>query len=123
MQITVTCGEKKPKNIFSYLAPTLKDLLTLQIKGMSVKSSNGETFFFKAFVLAIIGDFPAIAELALHKTHASFFGCRICTVKGKKSTGRRGYSFIGNDEETEGRLRTKRDFDVNVVYYSNIINV
>lgn len=117
--MTITCGEKKPKNIFSYLAPTLKELMTLQTEGMTVKSSNGETFSFKAFVLATIGDFPAMAELALHKTHASLFGCRICTVKGQKTTGRRGYSFIGDKEETEGTLRRKIDFFVNTVCHLN----
>ncbi|CAO3618036.1 unnamed protein product [Mucor hiemalis] len=74
---------------------------------MVVKTSRNESFFVKAFVLAVIGDFPAVAELVLHKTHASLHGCRICTITGQKSPGRRGFSFIGG-----GKLRNKEGFEV-----------
>lgn len=121
LQVFVTCGEKKPKNIFGYMAPTLKSLMTLQKCGMVITTAQNESFSVKAFVLAVIGDFPAMAELTLHKTHASVHGCRICTVIGKKSSGRRGFSFVGSSEETAGVLRKKKDFQVSEVVYPWIV--
>lgn len=116
LQIFVTCGEKKPKNIFGYMAPTLKSLLTLQKCGMVVRTAQNESFLVKAFVLAVIGDFPAVAELLLHKTHASVHGCRICTIAGQKFEGRRGFSFVGDSDQTKGVLRKKNDFEVCEVF-------
>lgn len=115
LQIFVSFGNKKPKNIFSYLAPTLKDLLTLQTKGMKVKTYDGQEFFCKAFVLAVVGDFPAMSELLAHKTHASEYGCRICLVKGIKTAGRQGFSFIGENQNIA--IRQKKNFDVDEVSY------
>lgn len=45
LQVFITFGDKKPKNIFSYLALTFRDLLTLQTKGMKVKTYDGQEFF------------------------------------------------------------------------------
>ena len=110
LQIFITFGDKKPKNIFSYLAPTFKGLLTLQTKGMRVKTYDGQEFFFKAFVLAVVGDFPAMSELLAHKTHASMYGCIICLIKGTKHLGRNGFCFFGEKENEE--IRQKKNFDL-----------
>lgn len=112
----MTYGEKKPANIFSYLAPTIKSLVTLQEEGMIIKTSDLKIFTIKTFVIAVIGDFPAISELLLHKTQASECGCRVCTVRGEKTDGRKsGYSFIGDSESTRGEIRSKAAFEVNKV--------
>ena len=109
----ITFGSKKPKNIYSYLAPTFEDLLALQEHGMKIKTQDGQNIFCKAFVLAIIGDFPTMSEMIAHKTHASEFGCRICKIQGTRRLVKRGYSFIADSASI--KIRKKADFDVNEV--------
>lgn len=113
LQVFITFGEKKPKNLFSYLLPTFQDLLTLEKHGMSVQTYDGQTFDVKAFVVAVIGDFPAMSELIAHKTHASTYGCRICKVEGVSRENKRGFSFVGSDEAAQ--IRRLIDFDVQEV--------
>ena len=93
LQVFITFGTKKPKNIFSYLAPTFEDLLTLQKHGIKIKTKDGKEITCKAFVLAVIGAFSAMSEMLAHKTHASEYGCRICKIQGVPRLSKKGYSF------------------------------
>lgn len=122
LQIFITYGEKKPSNIWSYLAPTIEYAITLQKHGMQITTHSGETYFCKAFVLALIGDIPAIAEIALHRGHCSLYGCRICTVQGLKTAGRRGFSYPVQVNNSTRNIRKKRDFEqVTVRIYNKLI--
>lgn len=94
------------------MAPTLKNLLTMQKCGMKVKTSTNEVFSFKIFVLGFFGDFPTTAEVALHCTHAGKFRCMRCTVVGERTEGRGGYAFVDDKEETKGEMRVKDGFFV-----------
>ena len=80
---------------------------------MRVHTYDGHTFDVKAFVVAVIGDFPAMSELITHKTHASTYGCRICKVEGVSRENKRGFSFVGGDEAVQ--IRRLIDFDVQEV--------
>ena len=115
LQVFITFGTKKPKNIFSYLAPTFEDLLTLQKHGMKIKIQDDKEVSCKAFVLAVIGDFPAMSEMLAHKTHASEYGCRICKIQGVRHASKKGYLFANQTKSTD--IRRLFNFDVNEVSY------
>lgn len=69
-------------DIFSFLFPTLRELLTLESGGLEITFSSGSTENFKVKLCGCIGDIPGIAELSCHTGHQSYYGCRICTIRG-----------------------------------------
>ncbi|KAG2228427.1 hypothetical protein INT48_006916, partial [Thamnidium elegans] len=124
LQIFVTNTPKKPKDIYSFLAPTIRDILTLEDNGMNVYDINGERIKVKAYVGTVVGDIPAISELIFHTGHISYNGCRICKIVGQKreitqmmGTSRRTlktggiYFPIENLAELEPEKRTKQEFE------------
>lgn len=93
--VTVLPGPKKPYDLFSFLFPLIKDLMVLESKGLVVETSSGEQFKYQVVMSTVIGDLPAIAEIAGHHSHSSYTGCRICHITG---TYKRGMYFPHIDE-------------------------
>lgn len=83
MVIDITPGPNKC-DLFSFLFPTLRELLILERGGLDVTLLSGAAEHFKVKLCACIGDIPGIAELSYHTGHTSYYGCRICTIKGTK---------------------------------------
>lgn len=71
----------KKADIFSYLAPLLKELLVLESKGIKIVF-KGVRHTFKVYVLNCIGDIPGLAKSCLSSFHTSKLGCRTCSIEG-----------------------------------------
>lgn len=122
LQIFVTNTPKKPKDIYSFLAPTIRDILTLEDKGMNVYNMNGEMVNVKVYVATVVGDIPAVSELIFHSGHTSYYGGRLCKVEGKKKETTRTVGTSSKIlksggiyfpmESLEPEKRTKKDFEV-----------
>ncbi|OAD66231.1 hypothetical protein PHYBLDRAFT_152803 [Phycomyces blakesleeanus NRRL 1555(-)] len=82
LQIAMIPGPGAPANFWSFMEPTMKELLVLESEGMVVKTPN-ETICAKVHVLMVTGDIPTLAKLACHSGHMSKDGCRICHVVGQ----------------------------------------
>jgi hypothetical protein len=97
--ICVPTGRNKPSDIFSYLCPTLQQLMVLENHGMDI-STPIETLHYKARLCLTIGDIPGVAELCRHGGHTSYKGCRICKITGTRAKGGGMYfPNITNDNE------------------------
>ena len=81
IQIYVASGPKKPKDIFSFLDPVLRELDELCTHGMIVETDE-KRIPLKAHLLFVGGDIPGVANVAGHMGHQSYYGCRFCTIKG-----------------------------------------
>ncbi|OAD66944.1 hypothetical protein PHYBLDRAFT_151882 [Phycomyces blakesleeanus NRRL 1555(-)] len=82
LQIAMIPDPGAPANFWSFMEPTMKELLVLESKGMVIKTPN-ETISAKVHVLMVTGDILALAKLACHSGHMSKDGCRICHVVGQ----------------------------------------
>lgn len=129
MQVFVTNTSKKPKDIYSFLAPTIRNLLTLEDVGMNIRGIDDNNIKAKAYVGAVIGDIPAISELIFHSGHTSYKACRLCKVAGlKKETteivgtasriSKSGGIYFPKEKSTElePEKRTKQEFEVTYFY-------
>jgi hypothetical protein len=114
--VCVSAGCTKPSDIFSFLLPSLKDILVLEKIGLTI-TARLEQLKFKARICVTIGDIPGMAELCKHSGHTSFNGCRICKIVGR--TVARSMCFSNIVENKHHRLehiqyqkRTKEDYKV-----------
>lgn len=84
IQICITPGPRTVDAV-SFLQPMIDDLKLMgSEEGIKVELSNKETVKVKAHLLVVGGDIPAVAKLAGHVGHISYFGCRLCEVKGSR---------------------------------------
>lgn len=104
-------GPLKPADIFSFLYPTIQELLQLESHGITLSSNNVS---YKASLAMVIGDIPGLADLCFHTGHMSYTGCRVCKVKGTDKSIANAIYFPSFDTETNRihfcPLRTIEDF-------------
>ena len=81
LQVCVTPGPQKPKDLYSFLEPLHKELNDLCKDGMIVKTDTCDIKLC-AHLLFIGGDIPAVAKIAGVGYHTSYHGCRFCTILG-----------------------------------------
>jgi hypothetical protein len=81
-QIKVIPGKGKPKDLESFLAPVYEELNLLSRVGIKVVTPDHGTILAKVHLMTFIGDIPAETDLIKHTGHMSYFGCRMCVVKG-----------------------------------------
>ncbi|SAM03223.1 hypothetical protein, partial, partial [Absidia glauca] len=77
-------GTKKPKALDSFLSPIFRELDHLSRVGIMVTTADGQTIKAKVHLMTFTGDIPAVADLINHKGHTSYYGCRLCRIKGVK---------------------------------------
>ncbi|KAG2233247.1 hypothetical protein INT48_001696 [Thamnidium elegans] len=107
--IAIIPGLNIPKNIFSFLYPTLQDLLVLVSTGITAVSNN-KASLYKARLAVVIGDIIGIAELCMHSGHTSYCGCRVCTIVGDVKENRKSGIYFSNKALLGCRMRNKEDF-------------
>ncbi|KAG2217346.1 hypothetical protein INT45_010278 [Circinella minor] len=73
-------GPGKPKMIDSFLRPIREELKVLQEDGMRITTDDG-VFNSRVQLIFTGGDIPALGDL-VGNSHMSYYGCRICVVKG-----------------------------------------
>jgi hypothetical protein len=84
--VGVIPGPKQCKDLNSFLVPLLDELLELEAgvegstpPGPGLKGSN---FVFRAFLIIIFGDIPAVAKMLMMKGHNAAKPCRSCLISG-----------------------------------------
>ncbi|KAJ1306455.1 hypothetical protein OPQ81_007458 [Rhizoctonia solani] len=84
--VGVIPGPKQCKDMNSFLIPLLDELLELEsgIKcpGLPTPNCPAHNFVFRAFVIIIFDDIPAIAKLLMMKGHNAIKPCRACMITG-----------------------------------------
>ncbi|SAM08341.1 hypothetical protein [Absidia glauca] len=83
-QLLITHGTKKPKALDSFLSPIFRELDHLSRVGIMVTTADGQIIKAKVQLMTFTGDIPAVADLINHKGHMSYYGCRLCHIKGVK---------------------------------------
>jgi hypothetical protein len=81
-QIMIIPGYNKPKILESFLSPLLEELDHLSRIGIKVRTVDQGIITAKVHLMAFIGDIPAVADLVKHRGHTSYYGCRMCLVRG-----------------------------------------
>jgi hypothetical protein len=84
--IGVIPGPRQCKDLNSFLIPLLDELLELE-SGVECSvppapDCVGSNFVFRAFVIMLFGDIPAIAKLLMMKGHNAIKPCRACMITG-----------------------------------------
>ncbi|CAE6431615.1 unnamed protein product, partial [Rhizoctonia solani] len=84
--VGVIPGPKQCKDLNSFLVPLLDELLELE-SGVDCPTPptldrEGSNFVFRAFVIIIFGDMPAVAKLLMLKGHNAIKPCRACMIQG-----------------------------------------
>lgn len=83
IQVCIVPGPRAPKDLFSFLSPTIAELERMQEGGLSAtKGSN--TFKARVHLLLVSGDIPAVAKMMNHRGHTFRFACRQCLTEGKR---------------------------------------
>ncbi|KAF8752833.1 Transposase family tnp2 [Rhizoctonia solani] len=84
--VGVIPGPKQCKDLNSFLVPLLDELLELEAgvecpspPGPDVMGSN---FVFRAFLIILFGDIPAVAKFLMMKGHNAVKPCRACLIPG-----------------------------------------
>lgn len=78
---------KEPKNLNPFLEPAVKELQCLW-KGMKLKSSKCRfPITFRAAIMSVSADIPAMRKLGGFKSHAALHGCSRCLKSFPKSFG------------------------------------
>ncbi|SAL96359.1 hypothetical protein [Absidia glauca] len=81
-QIMIIPGYNKPKNLESFLFPMLQELEHLSRIGIKIRTVDEGAITAKVHLIAFFGDIPAVADLVKHREHTSYYGCRMCFVRG-----------------------------------------
>ncbi|KAG8703712.1 hypothetical protein FRC09_003998 [Ceratobasidium sp. 395] len=84
--VGVIPGPKQCKDLNSFLVPVLQELILLERGVETLHASpadDGELFEFdlRAFLLAIIGDIPAVSKMLAMKGHNAILPCRACLTR------------------------------------------
>ncbi|QRW01118.1 Transposase family Tnp2 protein [Ceratobasidium sp. AG-Ba] len=85
--VGVIPGPKQCKDLNSFLAPVLDELLLLERGVVSLRTAPERIgctveFVLRAFLIIIFGDIPAISKLLALKGHNAKVPCRACYAKG-----------------------------------------
>lgn len=83
LELAIIPGPKKPEDLDSFLAPIVSELKDLAEHGLIVRKNREEICRSKVHLLLCSGDIPAVASMAHLGSHNSFYGCRICEVRGR----------------------------------------
>ncbi|KAI8335340.1 hypothetical protein BC941DRAFT_326308, partial [Chlamydoabsidia padenii] len=86
IQLCVIPGNHKPFDLWSFLDPIMVELEQLATNGIIVNVGE-EKIEAKVHLLVATGDLPAVADISNHRGHTSYYGCRICEVKGEYHGG------------------------------------
>ncbi|CAB4006868.1 Hypothetical predicted protein [Paramuricea clavata] len=79
--------DKEPKNLNPFLEPAVKELQCLW-KGMKLKSSKCRfPITFRAAIMSVSADIPAMRKLGGFKSHAALHGCSRCLKSFPRSFG------------------------------------
>lgn len=109
--VDVTPGPFKPAYIFSYLYPIVEELLVLESKGMNIYNRRtSQNLHVKASLYITIGDIPGVAELCMHKGHQSYYGCRICPIRGTDKKFGKAIYFLPVTASESIEVRKRQDF-------------
>ncbi|PPR00475.1 hypothetical protein CVT26_009682 [Gymnopilus dilepis] len=88
--IGVIPGPKKPKDFDSFLAPLVDELLELLTGVRAYDALAEEMFMFRAYLILVFGDMPAMSMVMRMKGHNGICPCRMCLIKGVRIPGARG---------------------------------
>ncbi|CAE6488550.1 unnamed protein product [Rhizoctonia solani] len=82
--VGVIPGPKQCKDLNSFLVPLLDELLELE-SGVNCPSppgpnGTGSMFIFRAFLIILFGDIPAVSKLLMMKGHNGVKPCRTCLI-------------------------------------------
>ncbi|CUA72704.1 Type III restriction-modification system EcoP15I enzyme mod [Rhizoctonia solani] len=84
--VGVIPGPKQCKDLNSFLVPLLYELLELEsgvdCPAPPTPDREGHNFVFRAFLIMILGDIPAVAKLLMMKGHNALKPCRTCMIEG-----------------------------------------
>ena len=86
-------GPKPPKDLNSFLFPTMEQFVKLE-KGVRTKKYDGTFFLLRVFILFFTGDLPGISKFLCFMGHNSYFGCRYCWLKGIYSKKHKHIYFV-----------------------------
>ncbi|CAO3600934.1 unnamed protein product [Absidia cylindrospora] len=107
LQLCVICGPNKPKSLHIYLTPIYEELLSVFGHGIVVHTKDNLKIHARVFLVAFLGDIPAIMDLINHGGHMHRFGCRICLLNGTSCHSHRMYF---PSDATEFQIRRVIDF-------------
>jgi hypothetical protein len=83
--VGVIPGPKQCKDLNSYLAPLVEELLALErgvyIGGLT-PGGIGYDFVLRAFIIIVFGDIPAVTKMMAMKGHNAISPCRACYIQG-----------------------------------------
>jgi hypothetical protein len=83
--VGVIPGPRQCKDLNSYLAPLVEDLLALEHGvecGGLTPEGAGYSFSLRAFIIMIFGDIPAVSKMMSMKGHNAISPCRACYMQG-----------------------------------------
>jgi hypothetical protein len=84
--VGVIPGPKQCKDLNSFLVPLLNELLELEagVEGSSPLGPGlmGSRFIFRAFLIILFGDIPAIVKMLMMKGHNATKPCHACLILG-----------------------------------------
>ncbi|KAL5639602.1 hypothetical protein ACGC1H_006272 [Rhizoctonia solani] len=84
--VGVIPGPKQCKDLNSFLIPLLDELLQLEsgveCPAPPTPDCEGYNFVFRAFLIILFGDIPAVSKLLMMKGHNAIRPCRACMIKG-----------------------------------------
>jgi hypothetical protein len=75
-------GPNKPKDMDSFLWPTIQELLTLAAGVRAFDTLESVIFALHAYLIIVFGDIPAISMIMKMKGHNGFSPCRTCKITG-----------------------------------------
>jgi hypothetical protein len=75
-------GPKEPKDMDSFLAIIVDELLELARGVSAYNRHKGEVFSLRAYLILVFGDMPAIAKLMRMKGPNGISPCRACRIQG-----------------------------------------
>lgn len=83
LQPAILPGPGKPKDLDSFLVPIVAELKDLAQYGLVLKQNGSVICRSKVHLLFSSGDIPAVADMGHFGAHSSYYGCRVCEIRGK----------------------------------------
>ncbi|KAG2213713.1 hypothetical protein INT45_012955 [Circinella minor] len=84
LQASIIPTSSHDDNLDSFLAPLIQEMKQLESRGIDVLCDNGVERHYTANLVMATGDIPGCASLCHHSGHMSYYGCRICLIKGQR---------------------------------------
>ncbi|CAO3588758.1 unnamed protein product [Absidia cylindrospora] len=79
--VCIIGGTESPSNVHDFLTPAYEELERLSRVGIEVETDDGVMVRSKIHQIIFSGDIPAAKQLANHRCHQSYHGCRMCLIK------------------------------------------